>query len=74
MNSIITKMKRYILVAENLSFKTFQDMVCDALGVHKPYKEAKTWLLKIAWRLDWLNHKIFGKRSQLIKTGCKIEL
>lgn len=61
------KNEAYILVAENLSFKTFQDMVCDALGVPKPNKEAKSWLLSIAWRLDWINHKFFGKRRQLSK-------
>lgn len=61
------KNQGYILVSENLSFKTFQDYVCDALGVSAPSKEAKPWLLQLAWRLDWLQHKLFGKRRQLTK-------
>jgi nucleoside-diphosphate-sugar epimerase len=70
MNSNIIN-EGFILVAENLSFKQFQDRVCEALGVSKPYKEAKKWLLNIAWRLDWLNHKIMGKRRQLSKQVAK---
>ena len=66
MQSDITN-QGFILVAEHLSFKDFQDKVCEALGVPKPQKEAKKGLLELAWRLDWLNHKIFGKRRKLSK-------
>jgi len=61
------KNEGFILVAENLSFKKFQFMVCDALGVSRPKKEATPLLLAVAWRLDWLVHKILGKRRQLSK-------
>jgi nucleoside-diphosphate-sugar epimerase len=57
----------YILVSENLSFKDFMDMACASLGVKKPSKVAKPWLLELAWRLDWLSHKLLGKRRQLSK-------
>jgi dihydroflavonol-4-reductase len=66
MQSDITN-EGFILVAEHLSFKDFQDKVCEALGVPKPQKEAKKGLLELAWRLDWLNHKIFEKRRKLSK-------
>ncbi|MEM1002132.1 MAG: NAD-dependent epimerase/dehydratase family protein, partial [Bacteroidota bacterium] len=72
------KNQGFILVAENLSFKDFQDQCCEALGVPKPSKEANPWLLEIAWRIDWLNHKIFGKRrsfsKQLAKSSSTITL
>lgn len=65
------KNQGYILVAKNLSFKSFQEKVCSALGVLAPNKEAKPWLLQLAWRLDWFQHKVFGKRRQLSKQLAK---
>lgn len=70
MNSNI-KNEGYILVAENLSFKIFQNKVAKALNVNSPKKEAKAWLLGIAWRLDWLKHKLFGTRRSLTKQSAK---
>ncbi|NRA92905.1 MAG: NAD-dependent epimerase, partial [Psychroserpens sp.] len=59
--------ERFILVAENLSFKSFQEFVSKTLNVPAAKKEITTFLLEIGWRLDWLNHKIFGKRRRLSK-------
>ena len=59
--------ERYILVAENISYKAFISTIADKLDVEPPKKEAKPWLLAIGWRLDWLSHKILGKRRVLIK-------
>jgi dihydroflavonol-4-reductase len=63
--------ENFILVSENLSFKDFQLKVAKALNVNAPQKEAKPWLLNIVWRLDWLNHKLFGKRRVLSKQSAK---
>jgi nucleoside-diphosphate-sugar epimerase len=65
------KNENYILVSENLSFKTFQTKTAHALKVNPPTKEAKPWLLQIAWRLDWLKFKVFGKRRSLSKQNAK---
>ena len=65
------KNEAFILVSENLSFKTFQYKVAEALGVKPPKKEAKSWLLGLAWRFDWLKHKIFGTRRSLSKQSAK---
>ena len=65
------KNERYIVIAENLSFKAFQDKVAKALSVNPSKKEASPLLLGFAWRLDWLNHKIFGKRRKLSKQLAK---
>lgn len=59
--------ENFILVAENLSVKSFQEKMCRALESKLPSKEAKPWLLGVAWRLDWLSHKLLGKRRQLSK-------
>ena len=61
------KNERYILVSENLSFKDFFTKTANYLGVKPPQKEAKPWLLNIAWRLDWLKHKLTKKRRVLSK-------
>ena len=61
------KNERYILVAENISFKEFVTKAAQELNVKPPKKEASKRLLQIAWRLDWLNHFIRGKRRKLTK-------
>lgn len=61
------KNERYILVSENLSFKDFFTKTANYLGVKPPQKEAKPWLLNIAWCLDWLKHKLTRKRRVLSK-------
>lgn len=68
------KNERYILVSENLSFKDFFTKTAHYLGVKPPHKEAKTWLLNIAWRLDWLKHKLTRKRRVLSKQTAKSAL
>lgn len=65
------KNEGFILVSESLSFKTVQIKIANALKVKPPKKEAKSWLLGIAWRLDWLNYKLFGKRRSLSKQAAK---
>ncbi|MBR9913329.1 MAG: NAD-dependent epimerase/dehydratase family protein [Algicola sp.] len=61
------KNERYIVIAENVTFKDFQYQVAEALQVKPPKKAASKGLLNILWRLDWLRHNLFGKRRQLSK-------
>ena len=61
------KNERYILVAENLSFKKFATKVAQEFGVRPPYKEVSKMQLQLAWRLDWLNHFLRRKRRKLPK-------
>lgn len=65
------KNEAFILVSENLSFKTFFSQTAKTLDVKPPTKEAKSWLLGIGWRLDWLNYQIFGKRRSLSKQAAR---
>ncbi|WP_178986709.1 SDR family oxidoreductase [Winogradskyella helgolandensis] len=65
------KNEGFILVSENLSFKSFFTKVATYLDVKPPTKEAKSWLLGIGWKLDWLNHKLLGKRRRLAKQTAK---
>ena len=61
------KNERFILASENLSFNDFQTRVAKVLNVKPAQKEANKLILEIGWRLDWLNHKLRGKRRRLTK-------
>jgi len=61
------KNEGFIVIAENLSFKDFQDITAKALEVKPATKHIGKWLLELGWRMDWLNHKLFGKRRRLSK-------
>lgn len=57
--------ERFILIAENRSFKDVIFKIADSLNAKKPKTEAKPWLLNIAWRLDWLLSLIFRTKRKL---------
>ncbi|HLV15373.1 MAG TPA: NAD-dependent epimerase/dehydratase family protein [Xanthomarina sp.] len=59
------KNERFVLVAENWLYKDFIDLIATTLQVQAPTKRATPFLLSIAWRLDWLKHKLTGKRRSL---------
>lgn len=65
------KNESFIVSSENLSFKEFQSKVAKALNVKPAQKEAGKFLLGMGWRLDWLNHKLKGKRRKLSKQMAK---
>lgn len=65
------KNERFILVAENLSFEVFFNKVANALQVKAPKKQANAFLLALAWRMDWLQHTLLGKRRKLSKHMAK---
>ncbi len=68
------KNERFVLVSENLSFETFFYDTAVALNVKPPAKQATKWMLAIAWRLDWLQFKLTGKRRKLSKHMAKSAL
>ena len=59
--------ERYVLVAENWTYKKFLQALAKSVNSKEPKKMASKKLLSFAWRLDWLKHKITGKRRQLTK-------
>jgi hypothetical protein len=59
--------ERFIVVAENISFKKIIFDIAENLKVKKPKFEAKPWVLNIAWRLDWLMAIIFRTKRTLSK-------
>ncbi|RNC87784.1 MAG: NAD-dependent epimerase/dehydratase family protein [Winogradskyella sp.] len=65
------KNEGFILIAENIPFQDFNIKTAKALGVSKKTKEIKAWQLAFLWRLDWLSHKLLGKRRTLSKQLAK---
>jgi len=63
--------ERYILVSKNLSFGAFFKNLAALLKVKVPNKEAKPWHLQLFWRLDWLRHKLTGKRRLMSKHNAE---
>lgn len=59
--------ERFVLVSENIKYRSLIHSIAQELNVSPPKKEAKPWLLAIGWRLDWLKHKLFGSRRILVK-------
>ncbi|PWH83596.1 NAD-dependent epimerase [Algibacter marinivivus] len=65
------KNDRFVLVAENWTYKNFLQALAKAVNSKIPKKQASKKLLNIVWRLDWLKHKLTGKRRQLTKHIAK---
>ncbi|MEP3838170.1 MAG: NAD-dependent epimerase/dehydratase family protein [Algibacter sp.] len=61
------KNERFILVAENWTYKRFLHALAKAVNAKPPKKQASKRLLNMAWKMDWLKHKLTGKRRQLTK-------
>ena len=59
--------ERFVLVAENWSYKTFLQTLAKSVSKEPPKKLASHKLLKLGWQLDWLKRKISGKRRRLTK-------
>ena len=59
--------ERFILVAENWTYKNFLQTLAKSVNTNIPKKLASKRLLNIIWKLDWLKHKATGKRRQLTK-------
>lgn len=59
--------ERYVLVAENWTYKLFLQTLAKSVNSKEPKKMASKKILNFAWRLDWLKRKITGKRRQLTK-------
>ncbi len=66
MNSSI-KNQRYILVSENVSFKTVFFYIADAFNKKRPSIKVTKRLSGIGWRINWLLSKFSGKTPMLTK-------
>lgn len=70
MNSEIIN-ERFILVADNKSFKEIFFLIADAFGKKRPSIKIKPWQTAIFWRISSLLSFIIGKESLLSKYSAK---
>ena len=63
--------ERFVLVSENLSYKTFFTHIATALNVKPPSITVQPWLAEIAWRIEWLKEKIFGTQPMVTKESAR---
>ncbi|GAA3596079.1 NAD-dependent epimerase/dehydratase family protein [Flavivirga amylovorans] len=59
--------ERFVLVAEHWTYKKFLQALSKSVNAKPPEKMISNWLLKLAWKLDWLKTRLTGKRRQLTK-------
>ena len=59
--------ENYVLISENWNYKQFLETLAESVQANPPEKLASPFLLSLGWKLDWLNHKLTGKRRQLTK-------
>ncbi len=60
--------QRFIINAENLTYKDLFTSSAEAFGNKKPLKLAKPWMLAVTWRLNSLKNIFTGKNDGLNKT------
>ncbi|WP_027394860.1 NAD-dependent epimerase/dehydratase family protein [Aquimarina latercula] len=70
MNSEI-KNQRYILVSENLSFKSAFSMIAKALNKPSPKKKVSPFLMKVAFYLQKFSHTFFKTKRTIFKSSIK---
>jgi nucleoside-diphosphate-sugar epimerase len=61
--------EKYILVAENYSYKFILQSIAEKMGVKKPTLLAGSGLLNLGWRLDWIISTFFKTKRNLSKTS-----
>jgi len=65
------KNERYIVVAENLSFKNAFEMIATALNKPIPTKKASPFLLKIAYHIQRISSFLFKTKRSIFKSSIK---
>ena len=71
LESSITE-QRYLICAENWTFRDLQQAMADGFGVNGPRREATPFLLGLAWRLSVLKGWITGQPQLLSKESARV--
>lgn len=65
------KNQRYVLVAENLTYKEILTTVAKSMEIAPPTKLASERMLQFAMVYDWLQYKLLGRKRRLSKALCR---
>ena len=63
--------QRYVLNAENWTYKSFFDAVAEALGVEPPNTQVNPWQAELAWRAEAVKATVLGKSPLLTKESAR---
>lgn len=70
MNSEIES-ERFLLIGENLSFKSLFEKIANSLGVKPPTVLAKGFMVELAWRIEKVKSWITGKAPVVTSESAK---
>ncbi len=59
--------ERYLVIGENMSFKTFFTKTAKLFGKRPPHIKTSKWLTGLACRVAWLASKFTGKKPEITK-------
>lgn len=59
--------ERFVVSAENLSYKELFEMIAKALGKSPPTYMAVKWMGEIAWRVEYLKGKLFAVKPLITR-------
>ncbi len=70
MNSNVCN-ERFIISAENISYRELFNNIADAFGVRQPYKKVTPFIAAVVWRLEAVKAMFSGKKPLLTKETSK---
>lgn len=59
--------ERFLVIGENMSFKTFFTKTAKKLGKKPPHIKTPKWLTGLAWRMAWILSKFTGKKPEITR-------
>jgi nucleoside-diphosphate-sugar epimerase len=62
------KNEKFILVAENITYRKFADLICEGIKQKPSSIYARKWITQIAWRVDWIAANVFKRNRILSKS------
>lgn len=66
-----TSNERFIINAENISYRELFEMAAKAFGIAAPKTPAKPWMMKLGWRLNQLKNILTGSKGGLTKATAE---
>lgn len=63
--------ERYILNAQNASFRELFGLIANALGTKPPPIKVTPLLAEVAWRVEWLKEKLLGAEPVVTKESAR---
>ena len=63
--------QRFLLISENLPFRTLFDWIADAFGVKRPSVRTTSLMAGLAWRWEGLLGFLFGRKQNITRETAK---